>query len=73
MASEDVANTIVNPKEIRQMLGLSVKEFSIRYGFRQSDVKKWEAGVSAPCGVERTFLIVLERIPDEVTQALSIC
>ena len=72
MGQAELANTVIDVKEIRKMFNLSVGEFAMRYGFRAGDVKRWESGDSAPNGADRTLLIVLERIPDEVTEALSV-
>jgi DNA-binding transcriptional regulator YiaG len=73
MSQPELPSTQVDAKEIRKMLGLSINEFALRYGFHPTNVRNWELGNSAPSGADRTLLIVLERIPDEVAEALNLC
>jgi DNA-binding transcriptional regulator YiaG len=68
MACEDAKIPV---KEIRGMFGLTVNEFSFRFGFDPSEVRRWESGDATPSRANKTLLILLERLPDEVMEVLS--
>lgn len=57
-------------KQIRRALGMSQVEFAAHFGFSVRTLQEWEQGRSAPRGVARNFLILLQREPDLVRQVL---
>jgi putative transcriptional regulator len=60
----------VDVKAIRSKLGLSQSEFSKLYGFSVRTLQDWERGRSTPPAAARAYLIVIDRRPDAVWQAL---
>jgi putative transcriptional regulator len=60
----------IDVKSIRRALGMSQTEFATYFGFSPRTLQEWEQGRSAPRGVARNFLILLEREPDMVRRAL---
>lgn len=59
-------------RTLRQRLGLSQREFSIRFGFSLKTLQKWEAEYRVPEGPARAYLLVISEIPDEVSTAFEI-
>lgn len=70
-----VATTIVSPdvdvRAVRERLGLTQEQFSLRYGFDLASIQSWEAGRSSPDTAARSYLRVIERIPEQASQALE--
>lgn len=61
----------IDVKEIRQHLHMSQSEFAEHFGFSVRTLQQWEQGRSAPQGVARNFLILLERAPELVRDILT--
>ena len=60
----------IDVKQIRTALSMSQAEFAAHFGFSVRTLQEWEQGRSAPRGVARNFLIVLQREPDLVRKVL---
>lgn len=55
---------------IRRKLGFSQKVFALRFGFSVKSIRNWEQGIRQPEGPARAYLLVIERNPDAVQEAL---
>jgi putative transcriptional regulator len=60
----------VEVKAIRARSGLSQAEFAERYGFSVRTLQEWERGRSQPPSAARAYLIVIDRYPDLVAEAI---
>ncbi len=60
----------VNVKAIRKKVGLSQAEFARRYGMSQRSLQEWEQGRRQPEGAVRAYLVVIDRNPQAVENAL---
>jgi len=60
----------IDVKEIRQHLHMSQSEFAEYFGFSVRTLQQWEQGRSAPKGVARNFLILLQREPERIRDIL---
>lgn len=56
---------------IRRKLGLSQREFALRFGFSLATIRNWEQGHRAPEGPARALLTIIDREPDAVERALK--
>jgi putative transcriptional regulator len=61
----------VDVRAIRDRLGLSQPEFASRFGFALATVRDWEQGRRQPEQAARTLLLVIDRTPAAVTEALA--
>ena len=61
----------VDVRAIRARLGLSQPEFASRFGFALATVRDWEQGRRQPEQAARTLLLVIDRTPAAVTEALA--
>jgi putative transcriptional regulator len=61
----------VDVKTIRRKIGLTQVEFSAQFGFNPARVRDWEQGRSHPDSAVRAYLLVIDRRPDAVREALS--
>jgi putative transcriptional regulator len=68
------ARTTVIPeliaKAVRSKLKLSQKQFAALLGVSQRTVEKWEQGIAKPSGAARSLLIVADKNPQAVLEAL---
>ena len=62
--------TIIDVKAIRARLDMTQQEFAGRFGFSVNTLRHWEQGSRQPEGSARAYLLVIERAPDAVQQAL---
>ena len=60
----------VDVKSIRAKSGLSQTEFARRYGFSPRSLQDWEQGRRKPEGAVRAYLLVIDRKPEAVAEAL---
>jgi len=60
----------VDVKAIREKVGLSQAEFARRYGMSQRSLQEWEQGRRQPEGAVRAYLVVIDRNPQAVENAL---
>jgi len=51
-------------------LKMTQQEFALQFGIPVRTLQKWEQGVREPEGPTRTYLAVIERIPEQVILAL---
>lgn len=58
-------------RAIRQRLGLSQEAFARRFQLALRTVQEWEQGRRIPEGPGRTLLLLIERDPQGVEQALA--
>jgi putative transcriptional regulator len=61
----------VDVHAIREKSGLSQTEFAARYGFSIRTLQEREQGRARPDGAVRAYLIVIDRNPGAVMQALT--
>ncbi|MBV8184929.1 MAG: helix-turn-helix domain-containing protein [Hyphomicrobiales bacterium] len=57
---------------VRSNLGMSQREFALRFGFSLATVKNWEQGHRMPESSARVLLTVIDREPDAVVRALAV-
>jgi putative transcriptional regulator len=62
----------IDVKAIRSRLGLTQREFAIRFGFNINTLRHWEQGRRVPEGPTRAYLMVIDREPQAVQKALRI-
>ena len=61
----------VNVAAIREKSGLSQSQFAERYGFNPRTLQDWEQGRRKPDIAVRAYLIVIDRNPKAVENALA--
>ena len=61
----------VNVRAIRERSGLSQTEFARRYGISPRSLQEWEQGRRQPEGAVRAYLLVIDRNPHAVENALQ--
>jgi putative transcriptional regulator len=61
----------VDVARIRRKLGLSQELFAMRFGFSVKNIRNWEQGVRQPEGPARAYLLVIDRKPEAVQEALA--
>jgi putative transcriptional regulator len=61
----------IDVQAVRRKLGLSQKEFAMRFGFSLASVRNWEQGHRAPHGSARALLTIIDKEPDAVERALA--
>ena len=62
----------VDVRAIRERLGLSQKEFALRFGFSLGTIRHWEQGQRFPEGPARVLLTVIDRDAPAVERALAV-
>jgi putative transcriptional regulator len=62
----------VNVRAIRDKLGLSQREFALRFGFSLGTIRNWEQGHRGPEGSARALLTIIDREPAAVERALAL-
>lgn len=60
----------IDVKAIRTKLGMTQQEFAGRFGFNVNTLRHWEQGVRQPEGPARAYLLVIDRAPEAVQNAL---
>ena len=61
----------VDVKAIRQKLGLSQREFAMRFGFSLGCVRNWEQGHRGPDGSAKVLLTIIDKAPDVVDKVFK--
>ena len=61
----------IDVKAIRTRLDMTQEEFAGRFGFSVNTLRHWEQGSRQPEGPTRAYLLVIERAPLAVQQALQ--
>lgn len=62
----------INVQAVRRKLGMSQKQFAMRFGFSLATVQNWEQGHRAPEGPARVLLTIIDREPEIVERALAV-
>lgn len=62
--------TEIDVKAIRTRLAMTQEEFAGRFGFSVNTLRHWEQGSRQPEGPTRAYLMVIDRAPDAVQDAL---
>jgi putative transcriptional regulator len=72
LAPEDLARMKRTPqvRVIRRALGLSQEEFAARFQIPLGTLRDWEQGRKDPDAAARAYLIVIDRNPSAVAEAL---
>ena len=60
----------VDVRAIRKKLDLTQEEFAAQFGFTAASVRDWEQGRVHPVGAARAYLIVIDKKPKAVREAL---
>ena len=60
----------VNVKALRMRLAMTQQEFASTFGFSVHALRRWEQGRSRPEGPARAYLLVIDRAPQVVRDAL---
>lgn len=61
---------LVDVRAIRTKLGMTQEEFAGRFGFSINTLRHWEQGKRQPEGPTRAYLLVIDRAPKAVQDAL---
>ena len=61
----------VNVRSIRHRTGLTQQEFSAKYGFAVATVRNWEQGRRQPDRSARLLLMVIDKHPEVVEEAIT--
>lgn len=61
----------IDVKAIRTKLGMTQEEFAGRFGFSVNTLRHWEQGLRQPEGPTRAYLLVIDRAPKAVQNALQ--
>lgn len=62
----------IDVKAVRNSLRMSQSQFAKAFGFNPRVVQEWEQGRRQPETAARAYLLVIQRNPRAVTEALSI-
>lgn len=65
-------STIADVKAIRNRLGFTQAEFARRFGFSANTLRHWEQGLRRPEGSARAYLLVIDKMPGAVQEALRV-
>lgn len=60
----------IDVKAIRAKLDMTQEEFAGRFGFSVNTLRHWEQGQRQPEGPTRAYLLVIDRAPQAVQDAL---
>jgi len=61
----------IDVKAIRIKLGMTQEDFAARFGFSVNTLRHWEQGKRQPEGPTRAYLLVIDRAPEAVQNALK--
>jgi len=64
-----IAGAPVNPRKVREELGLTQEQFALRYGLDLDTVQNWEQGRTKPDKASAAYLRVIARRPEEAAAA----
>ena len=62
----------IDIRGIRARLGLTQQQFALRFGFSLNTLRHWEQGRRVPEGPTRAYLLVIDRNPEAVQNALRL-
>jgi putative transcriptional regulator len=60
-----------NPRQIREGLGLTQREFARQFEIALGTLRDWEQGARRPDSAARAYLRVIAQMPDAVREALA--
>lgn len=69
--SSEIGRGQVDVRALRARLGLTQEQFALRFGLDLNSVQNWETGRRKPDAAVRSYLAVIDRIPDRVGEALE--
>jgi putative transcriptional regulator len=58
-------------RAIRKRLGFTQQDFATTFGFNVARLRDWEQGRTHPDAALRAYLLVIDRKPDAVREALA--
>ena len=61
---------VPNPREIREQMGLTQREFAKQFQIALGTLRDWEQGARRPDSAARAYLRVIEEAPDAVRRIL---
>jgi putative transcriptional regulator len=67
-----VTPVTVDVRKLRERLGLTQEQFSLRFGLEQDAVRNWEYGRREPDAAAKSYTTVIERDPEAVQEALAV-
>ena len=70
LKSTEVVPPVVDVRNVRDALGLSQKDFALRFGFSVASVRNWEQGLREPEGPARLLLALIQQNPQYVEREL---
>lgn len=62
---------VPNPRQIREDLGLTQREFAKQFEISLDNIRAWEEGVRRPDSTAKTYLRVIQQNPEAVREALA--
>jgi DNA-binding transcriptional regulator YiaG len=66
-----IAAPQIDPKQVRERLGLSQAEFALRFGLELDTIQNWEQGRYRPDAAARLLLGIIDRDPALVDSVLA--
>jgi putative transcriptional regulator len=60
-----------NPRQIREDLGLTQRQFARQFAIALGTLRDWEQGARRPDSAARAYLRVIAQMPDAVREALD--
>jgi DNA-binding transcriptional regulator YiaG len=66
-----IATPQIDPKQVRERLGLSQAEFALRFGLELDTIQNWEQGRYRPDPAARLLLGIIDRDPALVDSVLA--
>lgn len=67
-----IAPVAVDVRKLRERLGLTQEQFSLRFGLELDAVRNWEYGRREPDRAAKSYLMVIEKDPVAVQKALAV-
>lgn len=71
IAAGFVESSTIDVKAVRRRLGLTQQQFALRYGLDLNSLQNWETGRRQPDAAVSSYLKVIDRLPDAVSEALE--
>lgn len=63
--------SVPNPKEIRLRLHMTQEQFAVKFHVPLGTLRDWEQGAKYPDSAARSYLRVIDKVPQIVIQALG--
>ncbi len=73
LTDEELKNfrRVPNPKAIRKKLHMTQEQFAMQFHVPLGTLRDWEQGVKQPDSAARSYLRVIEKVPQTIMQALE--